>query len=75
MVRGIFLREKIISWDCFQASGLNNIFHLYAHCDVLDKSSLRVSGKKLESRTTEKIEVSLAKSLEFEVNPSGKLLI
>ena len=36
----IFLREKTISSACFEASGLNNIFHLYAHCDILDKISL-----------------------------------
>ena len=75
MVRRIFVCEKTISWACFEASGLNNIFHLYPHCDILDKSSLRDSDEELESRTTEKIEVSSAKSLTFEVSPSGKSLI
>ena len=75
MVRRIFLDEKIISWACFEASELNNIFHWYAHGDILDTSSLRDSDEKLESRTTEKIEVSSGTSLAFEVNPSGKSLI
>ena len=75
MVRRIFLREKALSWAGVEASGLNSIFHWYAHCDILDKSSLRDSDKKLESPTTEKIEVSSAKSLAFEVNPSGQPLI
>ena len=71
-LEGFFFREKTISWTCFEASGLNNIFHLYPQCDILDKSSLRDSNEELESRTTEKIEVSSAKSLTFEVSPSGK---
>ena len=66
MVRRIFLREKTTSWACFEASELNNIFHLHPHCDVLDKSSLRDSDEELESQTTENIEVSPAKSLTFE---------
>ena len=55
--------------------GYINIFHLYPHYDLLDKSSLRDSDEELESRTTEKIEVSSAKSLTFEVSPSSKSLI
>ena len=74
-VRRIFLRKKTASWACFEASGLNNIFHLYPHCDILDKSSLRNSDEELESRTTDKIEVSSAKSLTFRVSPPGKSLI
>ena len=64
-LEGIFLREKTTSWDCFEASGLKNVFHLYPHCDILDKSSLRDSDEELESRTTEKIEVSSTKSLKL----------
>ena len=74
-LEGFFLREKTTSWACFEASGLNNIFHLYPHCDILDKSSLRDSDEELESRTTEKIEVSSAKSLTFEVSPSSESYI
>ena len=70
-----FLRERTISWACFEASGLNKIFHLYAHCDILYKSSLRDSDEELESQTTNKIKVSLAKIVVFEVNPSGKSLM
>ena len=75
MVRRIFLRENTISWVCFEASELNSILHLWPHCDILDKSSLAVSDEELALRTTEKIEVSSAKSLTFEVSPSGKSLI
>ena len=75
MVRRIFLREKTISWACFEASGLNNIFHLYPHCDISDTSSLRDSDAELESGTTEQTKVSSAKSLTFEVIPSGKSLV
>ena len=74
-LEGFFLREKTISWACFEGSGLNNIFHLYPHYDILDKSSLRDSDEELELQATEKIEVSSAKSLTFEVNPFSKSLI
>ena len=66
--------KKTISWAYFETSGLNNIFHLSPHCDILDKSSLRDSDEELESRTTENIEVSSAKTLAFEVSPSDKSL-
>ena len=67
MVKWIFFREKTISWACFEASGLDKIFNLYAHCNILDKSSLKDRDEKVESRTTEKIKVSS--------KYSGKLLI
>ena len=70
-----FLREKTTSGACFEASSSNNISHLYPHCDILDKSSLRDRDEERESRTTEKIEVSSTKSLTFEVSPSDKSLI
>ena len=60
MVRRILLHEKITSWYCFEVSGLNNIFNLYAHCNILDRFSLRDSDEKLESRTIKYIEVPLA---------------
>ena len=75
MGRRIFLREKTTSWASFDASGLNNIFHLYPHCDILDKPSLRDIDEEFESRTTKKIELSSAKSLTSEVSPSRKSLI
>ena len=53
-LEGIFLRENTISWAYFEASGLNNIFHLHPHCDILDKSSLRDSDEELESQATGK---------------------
>ena len=69
------MREKTISWNCFEASRLNNIFHLYPHCNILDKFSLRDSNEELKNGTTEKLEVSSTKSLTFEVSLSGKSLI
>ena len=74
-LEGFFFHEKKVFWDCFEALGLNNIFHLHPHCHILDRSSLRDSDKELTSWTTEKIEVLSAKSLTFEVSPSGKSLI
>ena len=67
---GFFVHEKTFSWVCFEASGLKYIFHLHAHCDILDKSSFRNSDGEVESRTTTKIEVSSVKKkkLAFEVN-------
>ena len=69
------MREKATSWAFFEASELNNIFHMYPHCGISDKSSLRDSDEERESRTIEKIEVSSAKSSTFEVSHSGKSLI
>ena len=75
-LEGFFLREKTTSWACFEASGLTNIFRLYPHCDILDKSSLRDSDEELHHYLLmREIEVSSAKSLTFEVSPSGKSLI
>ena len=48
---------------------------MYDDCDILDKSSLRDSDEELEPWTTKKMEVSSAKSLVYEVNPSVKSLI
>ena len=57
MFRGIFLCEKTIYWACFETSGLYMIIHLHAHCDILDKFSLRDSYEEAESQTTEKFKV------------------
>ena len=54
MVRRIFLLEKTMFWGCFEATGLNSIFHLYLYCDILDRSSLRDSNEELESQITKK---------------------
>lgn len=70
-----FLRDKTISWACFEASGLNKISYLHGHCNILDKSSLGDTYKEAEWQTTEKTEVSSAKGLAFEVDPSRKWLI
>ena len=65
-------RMLYISWTCFEAPGIKNIFYLYVHCDILDKTSLRDSDGDLESQSTEKIQASSAKSFAFKINPSGK---
>ena len=40
MIRRIFfLHDKTSFWACFEASGLNNIFYFYAHCNILHTSS------------------------------------
>ena len=54
---------------CFEASGLITSSIAYTYCDILDKSSLRDSDEELELQNTEKIKVSSAKSLAFEVKP------
>ena len=56
-----FLRQKITSWACLETSGLNDIFHWYAHWEIFDKSSLSL----LE-------EFEWPKNLGLESNPSGK---
>ena len=43
------LHEKTILWVCFEVSGLSNSFHWYAHCNILDKSSLKDSDEETES--------------------------
>ena len=50
----MLLREKTISRDCFEASELNKIFYWWAHCDILDKSSLRNSDEELVKKILNK---------------------
>ena len=73
-LEGLFLLEKTVFRTCFEASGLHNILYLYSHCNILGKSTLKDSDEELELQTTEKIAVSPAKSLTFEVS-SSKLRI
>ena len=49
-LEGFFCVKKTTSWACFEASELNNIFHLYPHFDILDKSSLKHSDEELKHR-------------------------
>ena len=57
------LQEKTTSWACLATSGLNDIFHWYAQLEILIKSSFSCNNDRLILWTTEKIEVSSAKSL------------
>ena len=56
------LWEKTTSWACLVTSGLNDIFHWYAWLEILIKSSFSCKDDRLVSWTTEKIEVTSAKS-------------
>ena len=65
-------RIPLFYWHVIEAASVSNNFHFHAHCDILDNFLLRYCDEEHESRTAKKIEVSSAKSLAFEVNPSGK---
>ena len=67
----MFFRESITFWACFEELVLISLFHW----DTLLRPSLSVSLVTLRSRTTEKIDVSSAKSLTFEFQLLGKLFI
>ena len=56
-------------------SGLNDIFHWYAQLEILIKSSFSCNNDRLISWTTEKIEVSSAKSLAVDDRFLDKSLI
>ena len=62
------LQEKAISWACLETSGLKDIFQWYAHFDILSKSLFNCITDALTS-TTEKMDVSSAKSLTVEEMP------
>ena len=69
------LQEKTTSWACLVTSGLNDIFHWYAQLEILIKSSFSCNDDRLISWTTEKIEVSSAKSLAVDDRFLDKSLI
>ena len=71
----MFFRESTTFWACFEELVLISLFHWCAHWDTLLRPSLSVSLVTLRSRTTEKIDVSSAKSLTFEFQLLGKLFI
>ena len=60
------LREKTTSWACLETSGLKDIFHWYAHFDILSKSLFNCITDTLTSSTTENMDVSSAKSFTVE---------
>ena len=72
MIIDIFLRGKKTSWACLETSGLNDIFYWYAHWEIFDKSLMSLFEEFKWSLTTEKIDVSSAKSLGLESSPLGK---
>ena len=67
-----FLRKKITSCACLETSGLNEILHWYTRWETSDKSSLSLLEEFKWSLTTEKVDVSSAKSLRLESNPLDK---
>ena len=66
---------KITSCACFLGSELKFIFHWNSHLFVLAKSLFSSRAEVLLSWITENKDVSSAKSLAFEDNPSDKSLI
>ena len=70
----IFL-EKITSWTCLVMSGLNNIFNLCAHSEILLRSLFNIFAERVESCTVENKEVSSANNLTSEFKLSGKWFI
>ena len=57
------LGENTISCACLNKSGLKAIFHWNAHSEILFKSSFNCFADTATSWTTEKMDVSSAKSL------------
>ena len=66
------LWEKITSWVCLLGSGLKFIFHWKAQLSILFKSWFNLFADECLSSVTEKIDVSSANSLGFEVKFSDK---
>ena len=69
------LRLNMISWACFVGSGLKLIFHCRAHLLMLERSLFNRLAESVILWTTEKSDVSSAKSLTFEFKPLGKSLM
>ena len=68
----IVFQEKITSWVFLVRSGLNIFFHWYVYSEILFKSLLISSVETLMSFTIEKIDVSSAKSLTFDIKLLGR---
>ena len=71
----LILGEKITSWACLEGSGLKPIFHWYGQLLIFNKSLFKTFADEVISQTTEKREVSSAKSLGFDDNLVDKSLI
>ena len=68
----ISYEKKITSGAWLETSGLNDIFHWYAHWEIFDESSLSLFEEFKWSLTIDKIDASLAKSLGLESDFSCK---
>ena len=62
-------------WICLETSGLNDIFHWYAHWEIFNNSTLSLFEEFYRSLTTDKTDVSSAKSLGLKSNPLAKSFI
>ena len=82
------LLKQIIGWAIFEffqenntscvgllESELSDTFQLYAHLEIISRSSVRLLVLSSLLLTTEKKEVSSANNLTLDFNPPGKLLI
>ena len=58
-----------------KASGLNDIFQLYVHLEIISRSFVRSLALSSLFLTTEKREVSSANNLTLDCKPSGKSLM
>ena len=68
----LFLCEEI---TCLFLSGLNCIFHWYAHFSINWRSAFKISAETCSSYTIENKEVSPANNLTSETKPSARSLI
>ena len=64
--------RKTTSWACLIRSRLNIIVHWYAQSEILLQLLSISSEETLMSFTIEKIDVSLAKSLNFDIKLLGR---
>ena len=67
--------KKIISCACLVRSGLNDIIHWYVQSCIFNRSLLSVEAEEFTQFTMLNKEVSSAKSLTSEFNPSSRLCI
>ena len=67
--------EKIITWACFDGSGLKDIFHLLAQRPTLSRSFFSFCEVLIGLLTTENIEESSAKSFTLASRLPDKSLI
>ena len=70
-----FFMEKIISCACLVRSGLNDIFHWYAQSCIFNRSLLSVEAEVFTQSAMLNKEVSSAKGLTSEFDPSSRSFI